>query len=249
MNILILNPNSSEAFTSSIQSTADQLKGPETKVEAINPPSGPNTLDCTYDILLCAQPSLETIINNQDRFDGFIIACFTDHPVIYAAREITSKPVIGIMEAALYVACMLGRSFSIVTPPDRLKGLLLDGLDKYGLTKRCASVRTLGMAVADLKSASPDVVRSRIEEKAREAIEEDGAEVIVLGCGGFAGLDKELQHKLGVPVIEGVSAALKIMEALLGYGVTTSKNLTYSQPDPKPLRGLPDIFSTMYGKK
>ena len=169
--------------------------------------------------------------------------------MIYAAREITSKPVIGIMEASLYVACMLGRTFSIVTPPDRLKGLLLDGLEKYGLTKRCVSVRTLGMAVADLKSASPDFVRSSIENKAREAIEEDGAEVIVLGCGGFAGLDKELQLKLGVPVIEGVSAALKIMEALLGYGVTTSKIQTYAQPDPKPLRELPAVFSIPYAKK
>lgn len=249
MNILILNPNTSEAFTSSIQTTADQLKGPETVVEATNPSSGPNTLDCVYDILLCSQPSLETIINYQDRFDGFIVACFTDHPVIYAAREITSKPVIGIMESALYMACMLGRTFSIVTPPDRLKGPILDGVDRYGLTKRCASVRTLGMAVADLKASPPDVVRSRIEKKAQEAIDEDGAEVIVLGCGGFAGLDKELQLKLGVPVIEGVSAALKIMEALLGYGVTTSKNQTYSQPDPKPLRGLPDVFSIPYGKK
>ena len=249
MNILILNPNTSESFTTSIQTTADRLKGPETKVEATNPSSGPNTLDCSYDILLCAQPSLETIINCQNRFDGFIVACFSDHPVINAVREITSKPVIGIMEAALYVACMLGRTFSIVTPPDRLKGRLLDDVEKYGLTKRCASVRTCGMAIADLESSSDDNVHSRIEKKAREAIEEDGAEVIVLGCGGMAGLDKELQLKLGVPVIDGISAALKIMEALLGYGVTTSKKQTYAQPDPKPLRGLPAVFSIPYGKK
>lgn len=249
MNILILNPNTSESFTNSIQAAADQLKGPETKVEAINPSSGPNTLDCSYDILLCSQPSLETIINCQNRFDGFIIACFSDHPVIYAAREIISKPVIGIMEAALYVACMVGRTFSIVTPPDRLKGRLIDDVEKYGLTKRCASVRSVGMAVADLESSSDDNIHSRIEKKAREAIEEDGAEVIVLGCGGMAGFDKELQLKLGVPVIDGISAALKIMEALIGYGVTTSKKQAYSQPDPKPLRGLPDVFSIPYNKK
>jgi allantoin racemase len=83
---------------------------------------------------------------------------------------------------------------------------------------------------------------------ARRSVEEDGAEVICLGSAGKAGLDKKQEAELHIPVIDGVVAALKLMEGLVGYGVQTSKRLAYSQPGRKELVGLPQVFSKPYKK-
>ncbi len=85
-----------------------------------------------------------------------------------------------------------------------------------------------------------------ILESSKKAIELDGAEVISLGCAGMTGLDKQLEAELGVPVIDGVVGALKMLEGLLAYGVRTSKRLAYGQPGSKDLPGYPSLFSKPY---
>jgi allantoin racemase len=161
-------------------------------------------------------------------------------------REITNKPVLGIAEASMYIACMLGYKFSIVTTNDEWEPLLWDTVHHYGLGSRCASVRTTGMAVLDLEAASEADTHNMILEGARQAINQDGAEVICLGCAGMAGLDKQLEDVLGVPVIDGVVGALKLLEGLVGYGVHTSKRRAYATPARKELLKLPPIFAKPY---
>lgn len=246
MRILILNPNTSEAFTATIQTVADEYKAADTEVVAISPSRGPRIIEGVYDALLSAAPSLEILISGEADFDGFIIACFSDHPVIYGAREFTRKPVIGIMEAALYTACMLGHRFSVVTTNDRYGPLLWDAVGRYGLAERCASIRPTGMGVIELESHGDQDVYRRIREEARSALEEDGAEVICLGCAGMAGLDKQLQAELDVPVVDGVVCALKLTEVLVGYGVGTSKARTYAPLSEKELVDLRPVFKQPY---
>ena len=136
----------------------------------------------------------------------------------------------------------------MVTTNDAWEPLLRDAVKHYGLAERCASVRTTGMAVLALE-ADEQGTESLIEETARKAILEDGAEVICLGCAGMAGLDKDLEEKLGVPVIDGVVAALKLLEGLASYGVRTSQQRTYARPARKELLNLPLIFYEGYGDK
>jgi len=247
VRVLILNPNTSEVFTSAIQMAADKYKAPGTQVTAMNPASGPRSIESVYDQLLSCQPCLEVFINCARDYDGFVVACFGDHPVIQAAREITSKPVLGMFEASLYTACMLGYRFSVVNTGDRARDpRLWDALRRYGVAHRCASDRPTGMTVLDLESAGESSVRQRITDEARRAVEEDGADVIILGCAGMVGLDKEVQSKVGVPVVDGVAAALKLIEALIGYGVETSKAGAYSLPEAKELLNLAPVFRKPY---
>jgi allantoin racemase len=247
LKILVLNPNTSEVFTAAIQAGAERYRSIGTDVVATSPSSGPRSIESKYDQLLCAQPSLEVLIAREAEFDGFVIACFSDHPLIYAAREMSSKPVLGIMEAALYTACMLGQRFSIVTTGSN-KGSpgVWTVLRRYGLADRCASVRTTGLTVLDLEAASDAKVRLRILEEARRAVDEDTADVICLGCAGMVGLDKEIQNELGVPVIDGVAAAVKLVEALVGYGVGTSKRGAYAWPHGKSLLNMNSLFEKPY---
>lgn len=213
---------------------------------AMNPAAGPRSIEGIYDELLSASSTLELAISHMDDFDAFVIACYSDHPTIYALREITDKPVLGIAEASMYVACMLGYNFSVVTTNEEWEPLLWDAVRHYGLSERCASVRSTRMPVLALEAASPEKISELILKTAQQAIDEDDAEVICLGCAGMAGMDKTLQDKLGLPVLDGVICALKLLEGLIAYGAVTSKKRAYARPGQKPIIGLPEIFSTVY---
>jgi len=246
MKILFINPNTSQSFTEKIQAIARQYALPSTQVDALNPAAGPRSIESIYDELLSATGTLELALSEMEQYNAFVIACYSDHPAVYALREITDKPVLGIAEASMYVACMLGYKFSVVTTNREWEPLLWDAVRHYGLADRCASVRSTGMPVLALESASTTETSQKILEAARKATQEDGAEVICLGCAGMSGLDKQLEQELGIPIIDGVVSALKLLEGLVGYGLRTSKRLAYSQPGPKELPGLPPIFNKPY---
>ena len=105
--IMFINPNTSEEFTKRIESIVKNYALPTTTVAAANPKSGPKSIESIYDELLSCQGTLELAITEMDNFDAFVIACYSDHPTIYALRELTDKPVMGIAEASMYTACML----------------------------------------------------------------------------------------------------------------------------------------------
>jgi allantoin racemase len=248
MRILILNPNTSEEFTRAIQETGDAVKSLGTEVVCLNPSSGPRSIESAYDELLSCGPCLEVLIARREEFDGFIIACYGNHPVIHAAREMLSQPVVGIMEASLYLACVVGHTFSVISSGDRAITLFWDALKAYDMQDRCASVRSTGTPVLALEESGSVNVEELILEEARKAIEEDGAEVISLGCAGMVGLDGRLKRELGVPVIDGVAAAVKLMEALVGCGIQTSKRRAYAPLEGKELVNLPGAFAAPYSQ-
>ena len=246
MRLLILNPNTSEDFTRAIQKAGEAVKSPGTEVVSLNPSSGPRSIESVYDELLSCGPCLEVLIACRAEFDGFIIACYGNHPVINAAREMLSQPVVGIMEASLYLACVVGHTFSVISSGDRAITLFWDAIKALGIENRCASVRSTGTPVLALEGLGKANVEELILAEARKAVEEDGAEVICLGCAGMAGLDERLKRELGVPVIDGVAAAVKLMEALVGCGIQTSKRRAYSPLEGKELVNLPEAFSVPY---
>ncbi len=246
MRLLILNPNTSENFTRAILKAGEAVKSPGTEVVCLNPSSGPKSIESAYDELLSCGPCLEVLIAHRDQFDGFIIACYGNHPVIHAAREIISQPVVGIMEASLHLAYVVGHSFSVISSGDRAITMFWDAIKAFGMEGRCASVRSTGTPVLALEGSGSARVEDLILAEARKAVEEDGAEVISLGCAGMAGLDERLKRELGVPVIDGVAAGVKLMEALVGCGIQTSKRRAYSPLEGKELVNLPIIFSSPY---
>jgi len=153
----------------------------------------------------------------------FINACHCD-PNLDAMKEITKKPVVGIGEASMKIASMLGHKFSVVSGA------------KHSIPNKEAVIRRYHLQdlMASVRAPEGDVSKLSGEEKymqaAKLAIEEDKAEVIVLGCAGMTGLDKKMQEKLGVPVLDGVVCALIIATGLVKYGVSTSKIRRYN-PD------------------
>ncbi|CAA9474795.1 MAG: Hydantoin racemase [uncultured Solirubrobacteraceae bacterium] len=239
MRILVINPNTTEAMTRGIEAQALRYARPDTVIEAVSPSWGPASIEGHVEEELAAVATLQTIAERGQDFDGIVIACYGD-PGLYAARELATVPVIGIAEASMLLACTVAHSFSIVSTLHRVKPILEDLVRKYGFEARCASVRTTPLAVLDLER-DPGSANTTIIKESRRAIEEDGAEAILLGCAGMGPLDdRRIQAELGVPVIDGVVAAVKLMEGLGDYPLGTSRAAAFKEPEEKEFKGQPE---------
>lgn len=240
MKIKVINPNTTWSMTHLIEEATKKYARSDSEIVAVSPERGPVSIEGHYDEALAMPGVLEEIRKGmRDGYDGFVIACFGD-PSLYAAREAAEVPVIGIAEAAMLMACMLGHKFSILTVLDRVIPKVEELIKRYGLSERCASIRATRIGVLDIEK---DIERAKnaLLKEGKKALEEDGAEVLLLGCAGMADLDKELEEELGVPVIDGVVAAVKFLEAIHDYGKKTSKIRAFRRPEKKLLKGYPDL--------
>ena len=237
--IKVINGNTCQPMTVNINASAQAAKFPTTEIVTVQPNSGPETIEGFYDEYLAIPGVLEQIILDETS-DAFILACWGD-PGIEAAREITTRPVVGIAEASMYVANMLAAKWSVVTTLHRARDMVEKTVQKTGFTDRCASVRTTTLAVLDTEN-DRQATLAVLAETSKLAIEQDGAEAICLGCAGMSGLEQQLEEQLGVPVIDAVAAAVKMAESLVGLGKMTSKQLTYRQPELKNVVGYPPHF-------
>lgn len=186
--------------------------------------SAPPSIESAYDAARSVPAMLDLVHRAEaEGVDAVIIGCFSD-PGIEAAREITSIPVIGPGAAAMHLAAQLGARFAIVAPLAGNQGRARMRMRELGLEGCFASVRGMGMAVLDL-ARDREGALERIAEVGRRAVEDDGADVLVLGCMSMAFLDVtgELEGRIGVPLVNPVTAALKTAEMVVGMGLAHSK--------------------------
>jgi allantoin racemase len=225
MKILIINPNSDPEMTEAILKTAENYADGEFEVACKPNPGAPAFIETYEDIAKAAPGLIQLVRENESAYDAFIIACHDD-PHLNVIKEITKKPVVGIGEASMKIASMLGHRFSVVSTSNQSIPLKEVQVREYHLQEILASVRA-----PEEKDMNLDE-ETKYLSAAGKAIQEDGAEVIVLGCAGLTGLDKKLQEKLEVPVLDGVICALIIARGLVKYRVSTSKKRRFN-PDAK----------------
>lgn len=246
MKLLLINPNTSDGFTAIAQKAANAYKRPDTIVDAVSSPLGPLTLEGYFDEILSSVGVMETIQREKEHYDGFIVACFSNHFSIHGSRQLTDKPVVGIFEPPMLLAKQLGAKFSIVTSSPRWKPILEENLVSVGLESSCASIRVTVQNVDDLEKMSDQELEDRMYDYSKRAIEEDGAETIVLGCCGLAGLDAKLSARLGVPVLDPAGSAVKILETLVDMGLHTSRAMSYGPVVPQEYKNVPEAFRPLY---
>jgi len=233
MKLLVINPNTTQAMTDSILEMARRNAHSNTTITALSPEYGPRSIEGHFEETIAALATVETVAIHRDQYDGFVIACFGD-PGVAACREITDKPVIGIAAAAMHMACFLGHKFSIVTVMRRAQPFMEDLVRQNGLEAKCASIRYTDLSVLDL-DADPRRAGRDLAEAAKQAVAQDGAEVICLGCAGMGLLDEQIRSVVGVPVVDGVVAGVKVAEALHSARLRTSKVAAYAWPESKEL--------------
>ncbi|MDI3388765.1 aspartate/glutamate racemase family protein [Streptomyces sp. B-S-A8] len=237
MRLLVVNVNTTETMTKSIGEQAASVAAPGTEIVPLTPAFGADSVEGNYESHLAAIAVMEAVRAHPEPFDAVIQAGYGEHGR-EGLQELLDVPVVDITEAAASTAQFLGRTYSVVTTLDRAVPLIEDRLTLAGLSGRCASVRASGMAVLDLERDPAAAVEAIVEESAR-AVEQDRAEVICLGCGGMSGLGERVVERTGVPVVDGVAAAVTIAESLVRLGLKTSKVRTYAPPRPKHFKAWP----------
>ncbi len=242
MKINLINPNTNQAMTDKIATAAQSVALPNTEIIASSPVNGPESIESAFDEALAAAALLDVIrIGEEQGVDAHIIACFGD-PALDAAREIATKPVIGIAGAAFQLASLVSYRFGVVTTMTRTLPASEHLLQRYGYKHLCSGVRATDIPVLELETLSNQAFQLLFSE-CKKAIKEDGAEAIVLGCAGMSDLTNELSEQLNVPVIDGVTAAVKLAESLHQLTLTTSKSGQYAAPLVKPIHGIFEHWS------
>ncbi len=237
MKILVVNVNTTESMTESIAEQARSVAAPGTEIVGLTPFVGADSVEGNFESYLAAVGVMDRVLAYDQPFDAVVQAGFGEHGR-EGLQELLDVPVVDITDAAAHLAHLLGYRYSVVTTLDRTVPLIEERLLLAGLASHCASVRASGLTVLELEE-SPERAVAAIVDQAKCAVHDDRAEVIVLGCGGMAGLDREIREATSAPVVEGVSAAIKLAESLVALGLSTSKVRTYAQPRTKTVEGWP----------
>jgi allantoin racemase len=237
MKILVVNVNTTSSMTDAIAASARAVAGPDTEIVGLTPTVGAESVEGNFESYLAAVAVMDAVTKYDGDFDAVVQAGFGEHGR-EGLQELLEVPVVDITEAAGHVASLIGHKYSVVTTLDRTVPLIEDRLKLAGLDARCASVRSSGLSVLQLEE-DPELAVKKIVAEAELAVRDDKAEVICLGCGGMAGLDEAVRAATGVPVVDGVTAAVKLAESLVALGLSTSKVRTYGTPRPKRVVGWP----------
>lgn len=237
MRILVVNVNTTQSMTDAIAESARSVASPGTEIVGLTPRFGADSCEGNFESYLSAIAVMDVVTRYEGPYDAVIQAGYGEHGR-EGLQELLEVPVVDITDAAASTAMYLGHKYSVVTTLDRTVPLIEDRLKLSGLDARCASVRASGLGVLELES-DPERAVAAIVDQAREAVERDRAEVICLGCGGMAELEERVAEATGVPIVDGVRAAVTIAEGLVRMRLSTSKVRTYAAPRPKRITGFP----------
>jgi Asp/Glu/hydantoin racemase len=232
IKILLINPNATPTMTNSCLAMLKPQLPPDVVVSgftASGQDGAPSAIEGHVDNVLSSAASFRAILSIADQYDAFLIACYSDHALTNMLREEFGQPSIGIMEASLLAAKSLGGRFGIVATGGRSKYSLQDAVHKYGLDTYCAGVRSCNVGVLDLERKPEAEILAIMCIVAKELVEEDGADVITLGCAGMSRLKAAVEKEVGddVQVIDGVLAGVQILAGLVRMGGRTAKKGMY----------------------
>lgn len=207
---------------------------PENSLTGLGFTRGPRHLEYHYYETLVLPDLLHTIVEAERQgYDAAVIGCFYDLG-LQEGRELATRMIVTApCESSVHLAATLGHTFSVIVGRRKWIPQMHDNVRRYGLESRLASFRTIDLGVPQYHADESETAR-RFYEAGRRAVEEDGAEVIVLGCTASAGFYAELQERLGVPVIDSAIAAVKYAEHLVDlrdrFGWSHSKRGGYESP-------------------
>jgi Asp/Glu/hydantoin racemase len=204
--IYVINPNSSKAVTAGIDAAVAPLRssdGPE--IVCLTLPDGPPGIQTQRHVDGAILPLLAKAAEYEEGAGAFVIACFSD-PGLYALREQSSRPVLGIAECGVLAALTQGQRFGVIAilPTSIPRHLRYFGA--MGVTDRLAGDLAIGLGVAEL--ADDERTLSRMIDVGQTLRKSHGADVLVMGCAGMARFRRSLEEGVGIPVVEPTQAAV-----------------------------------------
>ncbi len=243
MRLLLINPNTSDSVSALIAGEARRAASPDTEVSVLTAPFGVAYIETRFEALIGAYAAATLAAEHHARHDAVVVAAFGD-PGLAGLREALPVPVLGLTESALMSACMLGQRFSIVAISRRIGAWYRETVAASGLEGRLASIRHLDQPLADIGRVQ-DEHAERLLALCEGAVRDDGADVIILAGAPLAGLARSVRGRLPVPVVDGVSSAVRHAETLVALAPQKARAGSYAAPPVKPNRGLPPAIEAL----
>lgn len=246
MRLLIINPNISHSVTALIEAEARRSADPGTELTMLTAPFGVAYIETRFEALIGAYATAQLAAEHHAGHDAVIVAAFGD-PGLSGLREALPMPVLGVTDSALASACLLGQRFSIIAISQRIQAWYREAVHANGLSSRLASIRALDRPLSSIGGVQAEHAQSLLDLCA-QAVDQDGADVLVLAGAPLAGLARTLQHQLPVPVVDGVSSAVRHAHTLVTLQPGTAQRGSFSPPPIKPNQGLPEAIARLLAR-
>jgi Asp/Glu/hydantoin racemase len=247
MKLLVVNPNITESVSQLIGAEAKRGASPGTDITMLTAPFGVAYIETRLEALIGAYASLVAVAENLKGHDAVVIAAFGD-PGVAGIREALEVPVVGMTEAALASASLLGQRFSIVAISKRIAPWYRETVEHYGFAGRLASIRSLDRPLRDIGNVQGEHTAA-LKEACMSCIENDGADVIILAGGPLAGLARAIAGEIPVPVVDGVSSAVRHAETLVALKPGVARSGSFAAPPSKPNAGLPPAIAELLRRR
>jgi allantoin racemase len=246
MRLLFLNPNTSPNLTEAGAKVARRIARVDTEILPATGRFGARYITTRAAAAIAGHAALDAFARQKDGIDVVLLACFGD-PGLFALRELAEVPVVGMAEASCRMASTLGRKFSIVTGGRRWGPMLEEFVSAIGLADSLSSVRTIAL-LGDEIAARPDAALASLAACCTEAAEEDGADAVILGGLGLAGLAEQIADKVPIPVIDNVVAGIRVAEAAAALGAAKARTGSFAPAAPIKTTGLsPQLAALVEG--
>lgn len=247
MKILVANPNTSAGVTDRLVASGRLVASPGTELLPMTAPRGVPYIATRAEAAIGGAVMLEMLAEKRGTFDAAICAAFGD-PGLGGARELFDFPVVGMAEAAMLAACMLGRSFGIVSFSRSLEPWFAEIVAWHGLSGRCAAISTLDEAFRSIDDVQEEKEQVLID-LANRTVADRGADVVILAGAPLAGLANKIADRVPVPLVDGIQAAVMMAEGLVRLKPRKATAGTYRRPAPKESKGLAPALADLIGHK
>ena len=238
MNLLLINPNTSQSVSDLIEAEARRAAAPGTNISVLTAPFGVAYIETRFESLIGAYAAATLAAEHCEKHDAIVVAAFGD-PGIDGLREVLDIPVVGMTEAALMSACLLGKRFSIIAISHRITAWYRECVQANGLLGRLASIRCLNQPLQDIGRVQEDHTE-RLKTLCQSAVDDDGADVLIIAGAPLAGLARAIKEQIPVPMVDGVSSAVCHAQTLVSLAPTPPRRGSFAPPPLKPNQGLPE---------
>jgi len=246
MRLLVLNANTSDIVTDKVTAEARASAGPDTQIVAVTGTFGARIIGTRAEHAIAEHSAIALASTHASSCDAVLVAVSYDTGV-RAARELLSIPVIGMTEAGLLTACMLGGRTGMVTFGRRVLPLYQELVASYGLASRIAGYRVLESTAAYGRGAHPEL-DAEIAQAARDLVDREGAESIVLTGAVMAGVPKRLQALVPVPIVDCIAAGVRQAELLVRMALPKATAGSYASPAGRELVNVDDAIVRAFRK-
>jgi allantoin racemase len=242
MRILLINPNTSPDITNLVTLAAIKVASPDTEIIAASGRFGARYIASRAAAAIAAHAALDAYAEHGADADVIGLACFGD-PGLAGLKELATQPVIGMAEAACLDAASGGRRFAIVTGGERWGPMLEEFVAFLGLSRQLAGVATVAPSGGDI-ARDPDGALALLASAANACVKDHGADVVILGGAGLAGLAERLQDRVPCPLIDSVTSLVRAAERLGRECPGKPTSGSYAQTPPTQSIGLSPLLTS-----